>query len=793
MLIRKILQSVILIVSIAGLANAMNNIEINFFNKVMEEITTSFSKGEIEQARTKCKEVIGNQDFPSVLKSYSALLLAKSFLSEGNILTAKNLLQEIIDNRQYPQIHRFEAEKILSELNRASSFETKKYAIKHEKEFDIKIYVSSRGSDEKGDGSKKKPFATIYKAVEELRKIKSPDKSAIIVIGKGIYKMDKSLILDERDSGSEKKPVVFRAQDKEGCVFYGGFQLTEYETVKDEKILNILPEQAKGKVIQFDLKKLGITNYGELKVRGFGQPMPYPATIELYFNGRPMTLARWPNEGFAIVKKVIDPGSLKEKRPSVFEYDSDKPSRWLKAEDAWLFGYFRYLWADGTLKIGKIDPEKKTITTAQPYNYAGEGMAGQPIIYYAFNLLEELDTPGEWYLDRKKGILYFWPPENPEKAKIEISVLDRPMLVMKNVSNVIFERIIFDMGMHDGIQVENCNNILFAGCTISRMAGNGVVITGGCHNGILSCDIHTIGRTAIEITGGERETLTPATHFVENCHIYSFGRIDRTYTPGVVVNGVGNIVSHNLMHDCPSSAMRIEGNNHLIEFNEVHTVVTESDDQGAVDMWGNPVYRGNVFRYNYFHDIGKIGKEPFLTGMAGIRLDDAISGQVLYGNIFENCSKGYFGGVQIHAGRDNILDSNIFVNCSIGISGGWNPKNIVWKWYKEGQRSDYHNTKTYLSSYSELKNMFDDRGVNYAFRNIFVNSSKAFASPEKFVMFANLLDVESVKYIGFHPILLEKIGLYQDEFRKIERSKDSLKEKIKTFLQKTPSLLYLFR
>ncbi len=33
-------------------------------------------------------------------------------------------------------------------------------------------------------------------------------------------------------------------------------------------------------------------------------------------------------------------------------------------------------------------------------------------------------------------------------------------------------------------------------------------------------------------------------------------------------------------------------------------VVTESDDQGAIDMWGDPTYRGNIFRYNYIHDVG---------------------------------------------------------------------------------------------------------------------------------------------------------------------------------------------
>ena len=42
----------------------------------------------------------------------------------------------------------------------------------------------------------------------------------------------------------------------------------------------------------------------------------------------------------------------------------------------------------------------------------------------------------------------------------------------------------------------------------------------------------------------------------------------------------------------------------LVELNEVHRVVLESDDQGAVDMFGNPTYRGNIYRYNYWHHLG---------------------------------------------------------------------------------------------------------------------------------------------------------------------------------------------
>ena len=118
--------------------------------------------------------------------------------------------------------------------------------------------------------------------------------------------------------------------------------------------------------------------------------------------------------------------------------------------------------------------------------------------------------------------------------------------------------------------------------------------------------------------------------------------------------------------------MRVEGNDHLIELNEAHRVVLESDDQGAVDMFGNPTYRGNVYRHNYWHHLGNWDRqgEDSHTQRAGIRLDDAICGVLIEGNIFQRCSTGrtHFGGVQIHGGKENIVASNLFVNTGAAVS-----------------------------------------------------------------------------------------------------------------------------
>lgn len=174
-----------------------------------------------------------------------------------------------------------------------------------------------------------------------------------------------------------------------------------------------------------------------------------------------------------------------------------------------------------------------------------------------------------------------------------------------------------------------------------------------------------MGAGGARVDGGDRKTLTPGEHFVENCHIWDFSRVDRVYAPAVHVDGVGQRIAHNLFHDSPHHGMRVEGYEHAVEFNEIHSVVYEFDDQAGIDIYGNPAYRGLMLRYNFWHHIGS-GYN--VAGQSGIRLDDFISDVLIYGNVFYRCAGGRFGGVQIHGGKDNFVDNNLFIDCKAAVS-----------------------------------------------------------------------------------------------------------------------------
>ncbi|MCK4993344.1 MAG: right-handed parallel beta-helix repeat-containing protein, partial [Bacteroidales bacterium] len=273
----------------------------------------------------------------------------------------------------------------------------------------------------------------------------------------------------------------------------------------------------------------------------------------------------------------------------------------------------------------------------------------------------------------------------------------------------------------------------------------------------------------------------------DNCHIHNLSRIDRTYTPGIWVDGVGTTITHCKIHDVPSSAMRINGNDHMIEYNEIHNVLTESDDQGAIDMWGDPTYRGNVFRYNYLYDIGPDGSnnEINIHGVsAGMRFDDAISGNLVYANIFRNSSGGAFGAIQIHGGKENLIQNNLFYQCSAGISfTPWSYERWMNYLMSVGGLLDFfeRNKNLYIAHYPELINLKEDLNKNTAIQNIFLQCKKTtLRQPEVITFRDNIVlneypglvspendnySLESIsddlKKIRFEPIPFEIIGLKQ--------------------------------
>lgn len=668
-------------------------------------------------------------------------------------------------------------------------------------------YYVAPGGDDAHPGDAERPFASMERARDAIRALKQesglPEGGVSVLVRGGEYPVSQTLTLTAEDSGTAESPVVYRAAEGESPVFRGGIRLTGFSPVEDPAVLARLPEEAHGKVLQADAGAQGLGELGPLQLGGFSSGSgfkTYPV-VELFFNGEALQMARYPNEGVLRVADICEPDGhtihgLTGSKIGRIIYDGDRPIRWKDETDAMLYGYWFFDWADSYERILSIDTEKREITFPEPYHNYGYRKDAR---YYAINLLSEIDMPGEWHLDRQSRIVYLYPPSAPEEAVSELSVFEPLMLSLDQVSHVRFEGLTWELGCADAIQIKGGDQCTIAGCTVRRFGGNAITINGGKEHTILSCDIYSMGRGGIGVSGGDRKTLEPGKHNIENNHIYDLSRIDHTYTPAVWMSGVGNRIAHNLMHHINSSAIRLGGNDHLVEFNEVHDVLLESDDQGGADMWGDATFRGNVYRFNYWHHLGNWhGQDEELPcGQAGIRLDDAISGVLIYGNVFYRCASGKlgFGGVQIHGGKDNIIDNNIFADCTYAIScSPWGDKR--WKEFVgEAMNSPQIDAVLYTGRYPDLARLLEDADVNQVRRNLvwncehFLHRDRGKTLLEENVIssdeslfpkaaqgnFSTDRIPEDLKEAGFKAIPFEKIGLYPDNYRKCIPKEDIVK------------------
>ena len=627
----------------------------------------------------------------------------------------------------------------------------------------LAFYVSPKGDDQ-GAGTFEQPFATLERARDAIRAQRKngvlPRGGVTVYLRGGTYPVTNTFTLTEIDSGSSGAPVVYRAWRDERPVFDGGFRVRQLRTVRDKDVLARLPAEARGKVKVAELKAQGYPSFTPQQSFGYG--INNKTMRELFEDGQPLTVARWPNSGTVMTGPVLDSTN------HVFTFTSERLARWSQAKDVMANGYWYHLWAVCAVPLG-VDTAASTLTLKErPGGYGVR--AERP--FYVFNLLEEIDQPGEWYMDSETGNLYVWPNRHPWFSTLVLSRWDKPFIQADQVRDVVFQGLTFEYGQQHGLVLNACVNTIVAGCVIRRLGGSAIIAPNSANLKLYGNRLHTLGHTGIHVGGGNRRNLTSGQVQIENNEVHHFGRCSRTYNPAVLLEGCGARVAYNHFHHAPSSAMRIEGNDHLIEYNDVHHVVQESDDQGGIDMWCNPSYRGVVIRFNRWRDIG--GGEHVPCGQAGIRFDDAISGMLVYGNLFERTSNGNFGGVQIHGGHNNIIDNNLFIDCRYGVSfSPWGQK----RWTEFLGRDHIKRLiftdvdvrrLPYSRRYPELAELGTRADLNSIWRNVFVNAEAPYRRKPKGTDTWDNLALAAVPASDtgaasvFRALPLDEIGTYDD-------------------------------
>jgi len=468
----------------------------------------------------------------------------------------------------------------------------------------------------------------------------------------------------------------------------------------DDPLLGCIPAQVHPHLRCWDLRALGLGGQDGLRAHGFGCPAS-PAPMELFIGGAPQTWVRWPKTGTdlrigRVPAAAPDEHSLPLGPPEAGFYCADpRPASWSSGHPVWAHGYWAWDWAASTHPIASLARQDDCchVLTAPPYPAYGFRPGAR---FHFLNMPEELSEPGEYFIDRRHGRLYWVAGPEAGQHDALVSTLESPLVHLLQCHNITLRGLVLEAGRSDALVIEGGSRVRIESCIIRNTGQAGIRIRGGHHHAVSRCHISGCGEEGIKAQGGDWDTLDPCQFSVEDCHIHDIARRIRCYRPAIAATGVGITIRHNHLHHLPHSAIIFSGNNLLIEHNDIHHATQETGDAGAIYTGRSLVRRGNVIRGNHIHDTGPgVGH-----GSMGVYLDDCSSGQTLYGNIFARCPRA----VKIGGGRDILVQQNLFIDCTPAVefdARGLRMEHPVWRSMVHGPLRDrYLERKPWLAPYA---------------------------------------------------------------------------------------------
>lgn len=552
-----------------------------------------------------------------------------------------------------------------------------------------KIFVSAVG-DDSGDGSEEEPLRTLEKAIDVANEMREDsDKLIEILLREGTYSVTNTIkiINSQKDDPLLK---ISAYQDEKVTINAGVDIPLSAMSIADSDFTNaIIDKPNAGSVLQYNLKDAQIEDLGEISLRGHLISDEKEAQAELSLNGEVQKLAGWPNGEYTGLIKPTDSNEYGKRTKSgiangcSFQVNYDRPSQWSKPEQAWLSGTIGPNYEFDYYPVSRFDSEEKRVYLSRG---ALEKYYTEP--YYRFeNVPEELDEPGEYYIDRQSGMLYFYPPEDAPKDSVLTITMSTPtlgvsgkasnsMFRIENSKNIVFENLIFKGGRGSAITGKNNSNIQFINCEINSFGENGIRFDASTDIKISDCKIHDVGQDGILfVSCGNYKTLSPSNIVVSNNDIYNFARLERSYKTGIDFGYrcVGATAANNHIHNGPHAGMIFYGVNNDIYGNEFDNLVTEFSDMDALycNNSNYPWERGNKIHNNYFHDIGKSSMNGrHQINVRAIRTDNRGCGLNIYENLFYNIGDGGNGngnngiGAITAEGTRNRIFNNLFVDCN---------------------------------------------------------------------------------------------------------------------------------
>lgn len=471
-----------------------------------------------------------------------------------------------------------------------------------------------------------------------------PGRPVSVAFAPGPHRLAEPVMFGPEDGGTKAEPFVIRGAADGSTRLMGSVPLQPAPGGIPADLLAKLPAASRAQVRAFRLPAAASASLRIQEARTLKR-RDAPVNLAVYDSAGALWPARWPNSGWAKVASSAGPDAT-------FTLADGRAERWRREPDLWAEGYWHWDWLFEAFPVTAVDVAAKRLTL-EAVPYEGIQNAARFRVSHA---LSELDAPGEWWRDAGWGVLLVWPRE--PLGAIEVAITDT-LLSVEGASHLRFEALTLEQAQGDLVRVRDATDVVMSGSRLRRTAGQALSIERSSLSGIERSTVMETGLGAVSLSGGDRASLTSAGLFVRDCRISGYAQLARTQSPAITVDGVGQSVEGNYIHDTDEYAVLLRGNGHRVAWNEIARVLSGSTDSGAIYSGRDWTARGTVIEHNYLHDIRAApGFE-----IKGVYLDDMASGFTVRDNLFVRVDQPVFIG----GGRDNRIIDNLFVESNPAI------------------------------------------------------------------------------------------------------------------------------
>lgn len=491
------------------------------------------------------------------------------------------------------------------------------------------------------------PISTPLAARDAARALPKPVR---ILVQSGVYPLTKELAL-----GAEDAQVTWEAAPEATPVFTGGRAITGWQKTEGGLWKATLPD--KGWIFE-----------------------------QLWIQGRRATLARSPNQGYFNLAEACEMGVFPDVKNPEFEAFALYPEHYalLKGVPAdqrdQVLITVTHAWAVGQCRIQALDDATRSVRI--------RGRSRYPFINYEpdqrfwlENFRAALDAPGEWFLDRTRGEVFYQPLPGEDMSQVEViaPVADK-LISIKGSQSITFKGLHFRHsqylypkdGLHDGqaaasvdgtIEIENSSGIRFENCEIAHTGRHGIYFkNGSTDSAVLHSHLHDLGGGGVRIAEIARPEEERLCHdiTVDDCILQHLGRLHPSACGVLITHARNCTITHCDIGDLFYSGLSIGwnwgygesfGRENRVENNHIHHLGwAYLSDMGGFYGLGNAP--GTIIRGNHVHHIAS-----HRYGGWGLYTDEGSGDVLMENNLVHDTSES---GFHQHYGYANRIRNNIF-------------------------------------------------------------------------------------------------------------------------------------